>query len=211
MTVPGSALKRLLPDLPPACLPHLPGLLAGDEASAQAFFAGLAPHRRGEMAVALYQDGLARASLRVAVTAAWEAGPREFGEAAKGNRKALGIISACVFPPALDLAASVTVWRGTSGLSRADAETGMSWSLSRDAACWHALQGVERFGPPVVVRRVLRRASILWVRQDRGQVIEVVPSRPGLADADPDPATWAESAARYAARLDGNKSREPQS
>lgn len=186
----GRHTQALIRDFPPAALPHIPALAEGRAEAVAAVMAALPPYRRGELAAALYQDGLGAAGLRAALDFAWPEDRDALARHCLTERRLKSMIAAAGFP--IDLPAQNDVWRGTNGLSRGDAERGLSWTLSRAAACIAAMDGS---GAPLVLKSRVRRSQVLWLREGG----EVVLSRPGLVEIDGTAADWAEIATKQAA------------
>lgn len=194
----GPNFRKLLADLPPDALPHLPGVQEGDGAAARALAQAVPYYRRAELAYALYLDSMPAAVLRPAVDEAWAANPRDLARICKTERRMMTLLSACDFPR-IDLPPRIDIWRGTSGVAKADAELGFCWTLDREAAAWYALREAERWGTPLVLRRQIRPSAIVWARRTDGAV-EIVPSRSDRAEPDGTEAEWRQWAEAFAAR-----------
>lgn len=85
-------------------------------------------------------------------------------------------------------------------MSRAEAVAGASWTLSRDFACYAATLPRERRGPPLVVRRTIRRADVVAYFDFAGTLgeQEVIADHAPEGEVDGDPDDWARGAARFA-------------
>jgi hypothetical protein len=87
------------------------------------------------------------------------------------------------------LPSRVRIWRGTSGISRALAKRGISWSLDRAVACWFATRWSGARGVPLVLHAVVPRES-LHLYYDGRDEREVVVFDVMQASPDGDPRAW---------------------
>lgn len=96
----------------------------------------------------------------------------------------------------------VRVWRGTFTLvcphDPQYAAGGFSWTIDRDAACWHALSRCERVFDearnPAVFVATVRRSDINAFTQSDGEVILMNPPQ---ASVDGELADWKSAAVRH--------------
>jgi hypothetical protein len=102
---------------------------------------------------------------------------------------------------------SIVVFRGTAGMSLAKASKGLSWTLSREMACFFGfrfvVQGADDHrlaGNPVVLKADVHASDVVfWDDSLREQ--EIVLRRDISAGLDPEPETWAATAEHVVERI----------
>jgi hypothetical protein len=80
----------------------------------------------------------------------------------------------------------VTVYRGISRVGLKKGSRGLSWTLSRDVACWFAYR--RDFPKPLVIRASVSPSEIILWDNDRSEE-EVILARTPVAVVGPDPLT----------------------
>ena len=94
------------------------------------------------------------------------------------------------------LSGSLRAFRGASDVTLRKAANGLSWTLSRDVACWFA----RRFAPEssrwMVVVADIDASDVIFWEDDRHEE-EIVLKRRAWACIDANPETWALAANRH--------------
>jgi hypothetical protein len=88
-----------------------------------------------------------------------------------------------------------TIYRGVAGVDFKTACRGLSWTTSRDIACWFALRGSYGEREPIVVTAQVDASDIIYFDDERNES-EVITSRIPSAQVDFDPSSWAAAAER---------------
>jgi hypothetical protein len=125
--------------------------------------------------------------LRTALAEAWSMRHREVIWAAGTRNGMRALFRAARFDTSM-LPETVTIWRGTSGLSRQEAARGWSWSTRRSTAAWFALRHAGQ-RVPLVLQRTVPRTDIMHFSDDRDEA-ECVLSKIGPCKVDGDLEEW---------------------
>lgn len=162
---------------------------AGDVDAAGQLSVTLDNCERGAVAYAMWKARVSRDAFRAYFTPAWEHDHRWVIQAA-GSRATLSkMFGYAAFDPPDHLPETVRVWRGTSHLTRKQAQSGYSWTTERDIACWFA---VRHAGPNdrlmVLAADVPRRDIALY--HDGRKESEAVLLTPPDAWIDSDVNDW---------------------
>src|SRR5262249_16984703 len=98
----------------------------------------------------------------------------------------------------------VTVYRGTCGVDAVEASKGLSWSRSREVACWFAFRAAYCRGKPaIVIMKTVDDADIILYDNSRSEEEIILASDP-LHMVEPDRKSWGDAHNRHADTL--NKS-----
>ena len=112
---------------------------SGDPDAALELAAALSNKKRGVVAVTMWDAKVPRPALRVYLESAWDHDHGYvIGEARTRRRLAAMFLYAAFALPDF-IGKTVSVWRGTRGVSAARAQAGYSWTLDRDMACWFSM------------------------------------------------------------------------
>lgn len=90
------------------------------------------------------------------------------------------------------------IYRGASGVDLKTAAKGLSWTRSRDVACWFAFRYGR--GEPIVVTASVDSSKVIFYDDDRYEQ-ELILRQAVPASLDPDPSTWQEAMERYQATI----------
>jgi hypothetical protein len=173
----------------PAHLELIAQTFEGDPEAAFGLSIQLDNHQRGEAAFLLWLAKIPVPAFRAFMQSVWEHDHRHVIAAAGTRRDLEAMFRYAAFPLPTDMPETVTVWRGTSALSRLEAARGLSWTLDRDRACWFAMRFAECKGSPLVLSARVPRSEIL-LYTDEGQEREAVVFRK-RAKVDGTPDDWA--------------------
>jgi hypothetical protein len=91
----------------------------------------------------------------------------------------------------------VTIFRGVSGIGLRARAPGLSWTTSRDVACWYAHRYPFLQGAPLVLTAQVDGSELIYYENNRFEQ-EAIPARIPRALVDPNPSTWVEAMKRYA-------------
>lgn len=196
----GRAIKRWLSGALPEPAPqHLESGFSGDE-DAAGKLVGTAPNRyRGYIAVAAYHLGVPNPGYREIIRAVWCHDHSQMLSAASGRRNTVRrMIEAAEF--SIPLCGPTRIYRGTSALGRRTVNRGISWTVSRDMACWFAFRsGSNHFTPFVITALVDPSEIILWDNSRNEE--EVIPGKVPKWVIDPNPETWRAAFERQRAKM----------
>jgi len=177
---------------------HLADALAGDEEAVAQLIRRSPEPSLGWVALAAYFGGTPRSAFQELLRAGWRAGWRIFQYT---FREDFSVQMRRVFkagryehtlPDGLR-----TIYRGVGWgeLALSTASRGLSWTTSRDVACWFAYR--ERDPSGYVITSRVDVMNIIY-HDDETWESEVVLRRHTSAKLDDDPTTWRASARRYA-------------
>lgn len=174
---------------------------AGDPESALSLSCDLDNPKRGIFAVALWRARIPIPAFRAYFASVWDHDHRWVIAAAKEYRAPLrSMFRYAAFELPAHLPDVVTVWRGTSYLSHAQAARGYSWTTDRDCACWFALRFADRNGRPLVLRTEVPRDEIMLFHAERNESEAVIFDRKrSLAPIDGNLEDWQAGYERYQA------------
>jgi hypothetical protein len=186
----GHVLRSLLEiRLPPYARCYLDSALSGDKSAAKRLSFAAPNEWRGWIAVAAYHLGTPNPGYKELIRQIWDHDHQYLLAIAKRSVVRQMIISAQFDHP---LSGSITVFRGVGGLSLRQAAMGLSWTASRNVACWFALRlGLH---PLVVSAHIDATDIIYW--EGSGEE-EVVLRRKPAAVVDQSPETWDAAAKQY--------------
>jgi hypothetical protein len=179
----------------------------GDTGAAFSLSCALGNAKRGDAAVLLWLAKAPVPAFRVFLQSVWEHDHRHVSAAAgkRVNLEAMFRYAAFSLPE--DIPETVTVWRGTSALPRAQAVRGVSWTLDRDLACWFAMRFADRNGSPLLLTARVPRSEILLYTDERSEREAVIFRKRAKVCGTPE--DWARGyAAVFAARTTPNTSTE---
>lgn len=180
--------------------PHLAAALEGDIDAASNLVYAASNDKRGILAVAFWRYRVPIVAYRTLLSMAWDH-DHELVINAAGNRRTLRAMFSYAAFPLPELPDVVRVWRGTSGITRAQAARGLSWTLERDVACWFAMRHVETSKrTPLVLACDVPRADILLYHDERGEK-EVVTFRAPTPWIDDRPEEWRHAYEKHQARI----------
>ena len=187
----------------PWALRYIGPTFEGDPEAAFSFSCALGNYKRGEAAMLLWVAKIPLPAYRAFLQSVWEHDHRHVIAAAGKRINLEAMFRYAAFPLPEDMPETVTVWRGTSALTRAQAVRGLSWTLDRDQACWFAMRFAERNGSPLVLTARVPRSEILLYTDERNEREAVVFRKRAKVDGSPE--DWARGhAAVKAARTTPN-------
>ncbi len=198
---------RILPKLEsmaePWAVKYIAPTFAGNPESALSLSWALDNPKRGFFTVALWRARIPVPAFRAFLASAWEHDHRWLKAAAREHRAPLRrMFRYAAFELPAHLPDVVTVWRGTSHLTHAEAARGYSWTTDRDCACWFAMRFADRNGRPLVLRSEAPRAEIMLFHDGRNEAEAVIFDRKrSLAPIDGTPEEWRGGFERYESRM----------
>ena len=184
--------SELQDDLPEYAQRHLDAARAGEVEEAIGLCSAAPNEYRGLIALAAYWSGVANPAYREIMRAVWNHDHNQLMGATQDDRRLIRrMLRAAEFDH--PFSGSVTAFRGTSSINLRTASKGLSWTLSRDVACWFAHRFDREDQQPLVLKARIDAADIIfWDNTRREQ--EIVFSQPVPAEPDPHPHTWIEAA-----------------
>jgi hypothetical protein len=178
--------------LPPYARCYLGSALSGDKSAATKLSVAAPNEWRGWIAVAAYHLGTPNPGYQELIRQIWDHDHQYLLAVEKRSVVRQMMISAQFDHP---LSGSMTVFRGVCGLNLRQAAMGLSWTTSRNVACWFAL----RFGHiglhPLVVSADIEATDIIYCEGSGEE--EVVLRRKPAAVVDQSPETWDAAAKQY--------------
>lgn len=191
-------LAELERELPQYALHHLDALFSGDPEVAWSLIK-LAPDEfRGMVALAAYYLGTPNPGYREILSSVWSHDWRclqneVYGDLAFIRRMFRAGKSHVPFSGRL------RIYRGAAGVDLRTASQGISWTTSRDVACWFAMRNAFGDRPPIVVTASVDASWISYYSDERSEA-EVVLRRRIRAEVDADPASWEAASERNTLR-----------
>jgi hypothetical protein len=188
-------LERMLPE---HARPYLKSGIFGD-ADAASSLAARAGEYRGYVALAAYWCGTGFDAYREILGTAWEL---SHGSMLNAARERCGLIR-LMFRAArfeIPVADRVKVYRGVAGGGPRIAAKGLSWSLSREIACWFAHRAAIGGKAPLVVTGEVDASEIIYHSDERSEA-EVILRHALAPSVDADPGSWEAAAVRHEWRL----------
>ncbi|WP_373509220.1 hypothetical protein [Thiocapsa sp.] len=137
----------------PSALRHIGPTFDGDPEAAFRLSIALDNPKRGEASFLLWLAKIPVPAFRAFLQSVWEHDHRHYA----------------AFPLPEDMPETVTVWRGTSALTRPQAVRGLSWTLDRDLACWFAMRFADRNGSPLLLTARVPRSEIMLDTDERNE------------------------------------------
>lgn len=197
-------MHELWEELSPHVLPHFEAAFFDHVPGAAERLIGAAPNEwRGEIALYAYWIGLANPLYRELIHRVWVHDHGRLNGIARGGASLIRrMLSDAEFP--VPLSGMVTVYRGTVNVSADRAVRGLSWTTSKEVACWFACRGK---GTGLVLSATVEASDIIFWSNDRDEN-EVVLRKPPAIKIDDEPEHWRaladglearRSAARHAA------------
>jgi hypothetical protein len=185
--------------LPSYAKRYLDAALAGDEQQACSICCAAPNEYRGSIALAAYYLRVPNPAYQTIIRMVWNHDHQSLMTTARHDRRLIRrMMKAGKFEH--PFSGSIVVFRGTAGMNLAKASKGLSWTLSREMACFfgfrYIVQGADDYrlaGNPVVLKASIDASDIVfWDNSLREQ--EVVLRRDISAELDPEPETWADTA-----------------
>jgi hypothetical protein len=179
--------------LPKVAADHLYDGLFGGEADSGSALALASPDEfRGWVALTAYYLGTPNPGYRTILQQVWqhEAGYlQSFGD--------LGLIRRMFRAGRYEVPLSGVhrVYRGVAGVDVKEASNGISWTTSRDVACWFAMREAYGERQPLVIAADIDAAHVVYYSNGRSEH-EVIFGRRVVGQADPDRASWEAAAER---------------
>jgi hypothetical protein len=185
-------------ELPSYAKCHLKSAFAGNESDAVGLCVAAPNGYRGWIALAAYYTGVPNPAYREIIGAVWNHDHAQLMGAAKHDRRMIRrMIKAAEFDH--PFSGQLTIFRGASGVTAKRASKGLSWTLSRETACFFAYRFADPPKPIVLTTTVNAWDIILW--DDSQNEKEVVLRRDISAELDPEPETWADAAKNVVERI----------
>jgi hypothetical protein len=177
--------------LPPYAKRYLDTAFAGDDDAALGLCVSAPNEYRGLIALTAYHTGVPNSGYRTIIRSVWNHDHFHLLAAAKHDRRLIRrMIKAAEFDH--PFSGPVTIFRGASGMTARTASKGLSWTISRETACFFACRFVATLEPIVLKATVNASDIILW--DDSRNEKEVVLRRDTPAQLAPEPETWADAA-----------------
>lgn len=155
-------------------------------------------HNRGTVAVMMWRGRVKREAFRAYFASVWNHDHRYVIQAAKTRRTLAAMFRYAEFPKPADIPGRLTVWRGTSKLTRKEAAQGYSWTWERNVACWFAMRFASNNGSPLVLRAEINKSDVALFHDDRSER-EVVLLHPPASEICGDVTEWQAAANSYEA------------
>lgn len=185
-----------------ACEPYeiktMAAAFDGDVEAAGTLFSSLKNDVRGQMALAMWKAKVPKVAFREYLQSAWDHDHDRVVDAAKTRRTLTGMFRYAAFPLPDELPERVTLWRGTSRLTPAEAVQGHSWTTDRDVACWFAVRFASRNESALVLSAEVARADIALFHLGRSESEAVLLQPPGVFRVDGCLTDWQQGANRRA-------------
>jgi len=190
-----SMLNYLEAELPPSASRYLRESMFGGDAAAAHILTINTPRRwQGLIALAAYYLGTPIAAYRAILEHVWShASPTLQSEANWDLRLLRSMFRAGRFE--VPLTGVHKVYRGVGGIDRKAAIRGLSWTTSRDVACWFALSQTYGSREPLVVTAEVDARDIIYFDNGRSEA-EVILRRIPSAVVDADRSSWKDTAER---------------
>ena len=186
-------LERLLPKRASSLLKEA---LFDGEPDAAANLAIAAPNQyRGMVAIAAYYLGTPEPAFRALLSSVWEHDAGYVQEAAGWD---YGLVRRMFKAARFEhqISTPTFIYRGVAGIDTRSACKGISWTTSRDVACWFALRAAYGNRRPLVIATVVQPENIIFFsneRQEREVILRRVPRRTMHAESS----SWKHAALRY--------------
>jgi hypothetical protein len=195
----GSALRVYLEHmLPPYAKCYLDSAFAGDEGDAFKICVAAPNEYRGCIALAAYYIGVPNPGYQKIIRSVWNHDHLQLLAATRDRRLIRRMMKRAEFKH--PFSGSIVVYRGTAGMSLAKASKGLSWTLSREQACFFACRFVEfTCVKPIVLKASVDATDIVF--WDNSNEQEVVLRKDISAALDPEPETWTDTANKVIERI----------
>jgi hypothetical protein len=170
----------------------------GDESAAFGICVAAPNEWRGLIALAAYHSGVPNPGYRTIIRAVWNHDHAHLIKAAEHDRRLIRrMIKAAEFDH--PFSGPLTIFRGASGITARTAAKGLSWTFSRETACFFACRFRAPLEPIVLKTEIDASDIILW--DDSRNEKEVILRRDIPAQVEPEPETWAEIANTVVERI----------
>lgn len=173
----------------PSALRHIGPTFDGDPEAAFRLSIALDNPKRGEASFLLWLAKIPVPAFRAFLQSVWEHDHRHLIAAAGRRFDLEAMFRYAAFPLPEDMPETVTVWRGTSALTRAQAVRGLSWTLDRGLACWFAMRFADRNGSPLLLTARVPRSEIMLDTDERNEREAVIFRKRAKVDGPPE--DWA--------------------
>ena len=188
---------QLEDELPEYAQRHLDVARAGDADEAESLCFAAPNEYRGLIALAAFWSGVPNPAYREIMRTVWNHDHGFLLGAVQNDRRLIRrMFRAAAFEHPFSRA--ITVYRGAAGVNAVTASKGLSWTTSRDVACWFAYR-FQGDRPPIVLRATVDAADVVFWDDERNEQ-EVIFKRPFSFEVDPDPDTWFQAAGRLRRR-----------
>lgn len=141
-------LQRLSEICAPHEWEHVEAAFDGDADAAFSLSVALSNSKRGAVAVAMWRAKVEREAFRAYFESVWGHDHRHVIAAAESRRTLGHMFRYAAFAMPAELPDVVTLWRGSSWLTIAEAKKGYSWTTDRSTACWFAVRFAQANGRP---------------------------------------------------------------
>ena len=181
-------INWLADELPPIAEEVLVPGLKGDRKAALQLY-GRAPNGwRGWIALAAYYYGTPNPAYRELLRSVWNHDHTHLLHAVGGKRD---LVRRMMKEGDFEHPHSgqIRIFRGYSGNAITRATRGLSWTTSRETACWFARRSATATRKPLVLTAAVDSSDIIFYDNERNEE-EVVLRRAIVGSPDPDPATW---------------------
>jgi hypothetical protein len=194
----GFELKSMLAhELPAYAKRYLDAGLDGDVEAGRSLISAAPNEFRGYVAVAGYYIGTPNPTYREIVDLAWSMDCGSVASAAKACRVPVRrMMKEARFDH--PFSGEICVYRGAAGVSPWRASRGLSWTTSRDVACWFAFRSSWGTRKPIVVVANVAASKIVFYSDERDEQ-EVMLGHAISGFLDSDPTKWISTAERYEA------------
>jgi hypothetical protein len=187
-------------ELPPYAEECMDATFNDHDPEAAADLVTAAPNEwRGLIALCAYWIGLPNPAYREIMDRVWIHDHWRLRKAARGGAPQIRrMMASAEFP--IPLKGDVTIYRGAADITPAAAVKGLSWTTSREVACWFAYHWVSRASSDrLVLTANVSASDIIYWSNDRDEH-EVLLRRPPSLRIDDNPEEWNELADRFAER-----------
>ncbi|MEJ5896707.1 hypothetical protein WIT60_07595 [Aquabacterium sp. G14] len=194
MSAEGLYKARALMQLSEICAPyeweHVEAAFDGDVEAAISLSVALNNSKRGAVAVAMWRAKVKPDAFREYFASVWEHDHRHVIAAAESRRTLGHMFRYAAFPMPAELPDVVTLWRGSSWLTIAEAKKGYSWTTDRSTACWFAVRFAQAGGRPLVLRADVAKSDIALFTNNRSESEAVLIRPPAAAVVDGNVSDW---------------------
>jgi hypothetical protein len=176
---------------------HARAAFDGDVKAAQNLYLSLENKMRGTIAAVMWRAKVPVEAFRSYLSAAWEHDHQHVITAAETRRNLGHMFRYAAFQIPAEMPPMMTVWRGTSGITKSQAGKGYSWTTDQDTACWFAMRFAERKGAPLVLTSEIAKTDIALFTNERMESEIVLMRSPKTVVIDGDVSDWTMGQARF--------------